>query len=344
MKHTFKLLSCILLILSLCFSMVSCGDIVDDFMGGLGEFDPEAGSEGGKKPSVLIPGEEGDPTPDPEKKPVPEVPVAKAGELSVHFIDVDQADCALIMDGDKVMLIDTGDYPNDDHKTYMLNYLKARGVETIDYLILTHPDADHIGGAPEVINTFDVKNCIMPAATKTTSVFNRTLDALEKNEVNVLVPVPGEVFALKDATFEILAPLYDDYDDSNNWSVVLRLDFGERSILFTGDAEDISEAEMVEKYKGTNALSADVLKVGHHGSNSSTTADFLSLVSPDYAIISCGVNNEYNHPRPAIINRLNGVQAEIYRTDKHGTVVLITDGEKLEFTWLTKEHKTSAQN
>ena len=275
---------------------------------------------------------------------MPAIPIAKEGELAVHFIDVDQADCALIMDGEKVMLIDTGDYPNDEHKSYMLDYLKDRGVQTIDYLILTHPDADHIGGAPEVIHAFDVKNCIMPSETKTSKVFERTLDALEENEVNVLLPVPGDVFTLEKASFEILAPNSEDYAECNDFSVVLRLDFGERSILFTGDAEKISETEMIAKYGETDALSADVLKVGHHGSDSSTTADFLSLISPSYAVISCGVDNKYGHPKPAIVTRLLDADIEVYRTDKHGTVVLITDGEKLEFTWLTKAHKDSAED
>ena len=324
MKRILKLLP-LLLIFSLLFSLVSC----------------EIPSGGGEpyEPVITIPGE-GDSDPD----SVPEVPVAKDGEISIHFIDVDQADSALILDGDKVMLIDAGNYPNDKHKEYMLKYLKDRGVKTIDYLVLTHAHGDHIGGAPEVINTFDVKNCIMSKQPHTSKTFERTLDALENKNVNVIAAEPGDTYTLGTATFEILGAIKEEYKDLNDSSVVLRLDFGQRSVLFTGDAETVSEAEMVEKYKGTDKLDADVLKVGHHCSGSSTSQDFLSMVTPGVAIISCGVNNEYGHPHQTVMNRLAGARAEILRTDKHGTIVMITDGEEMAFTCLTKAHKETAKN
>lgn len=324
MKRILKLLP-LLLIISLLFSLVSC-----EILLGEGEGEPYV-------PVITIPGEE-----ESNLDSVPEVPVAKDGEISIHFIDVDQADAALILDGDKVMLIDAGDYPNDKHKEYMLKYLKDRGVETIDYLVLTHAHGDHIGGAPEVINTFDVKNCIMSKQPYTSDTFGRTLDALENKNVNVIAAEPGDTYTLGTATFEILGAIKEKYKDVNDSSVVLRLDFGQRSVLFTGDAETVSEAEMVEKYKGTDKLDADVLKVGHHGSGSSTSQDFLSMVSPGVAIISCG--NEYGHPHQTVMNRLAGARAEILRTDKHGTIVMITDGEEMAFTCLTKAHKETAKN
>ncbi len=326
MKRTLKLLPYILLICTLLFSLVSC-ELPIPPLGGGDPFDPV----------ITIPGESGE-------DGVPDVPVAKAGEISIHFIDVDQADAALILDGDKVMLIDAGNYPNDEHKAYMLKYLKERGVETIDYLVLTHAHGDHIGGAPEVINTFDVKNCIISKQPHTSKTYEKTLDALEDNEVNVIPAEAGDTYTLDSATFEILGALQEEYEDLNDSSVVLRLDFGKRSVLFTGDAETVSEAEMVEKYKNTDKLDADVLKVGHHCSGSSTSQAFLSLVSPSVALISCGVNNSYGHPHRTVLDRLGGARAEILRTDLHGTVVMITDGEEMAFTCLTKAHKTSAKD
>ncbi len=311
MKRTLKLLLSFALVFVLCFSFVSCADI----FGGL----------------------------IPDSPSNPQIPTPTEGELAVHFLDVGQADAILVVDGDKTLMIDTGDWPNGEDKEYMLNYIEDLGITVIDYLVLTHPDADHIGGAPEVINTFTVKNCIMPNATKTSATFEKTISALEDNNVNVIPPEPGDDYTLKNATFRILAPLSEEYKDSNDYSVVLRLQYGERSILFTGDAEKGSEAEIVEKYTSAD-LSADVLKVSHHGSTTSTTQRFLELVDPDYAVISCGVGNSYGHPHDEVIERLTEKEIEILRTDEDGTIVLTTDGESLNFTKLEKRSEDSALN
>lgn len=312
MQRITKILLSLFLVLVLCFSLAGCeGSQLSDLL-------PQPPS--GDAPSDL-------PSP---------APTPTAGELVIHFIDVDQADAILIMDGDKTVMIDTGNWPDDEHKDYMLDYIKDLGVTAIDYLILTHPDADHIGGAPEVINTFEVKNCIMPDCVKTTKVFERTVTALENRNVNVLLPTPGDSYTLNNAALRILAPLSVTYSDTNDYSVVFRLQYGERSILFTGDAEAASEAEMVNRYSAQD-LKADVLKVGHHGSRTSSSDAFLALVDPDYAVISCGVDNSYGHPHSAVINRLNGRGIEIYRTDTDGTIILTTDGKTLEFSKLGKE-------
>lgn len=309
MKRISRLLLSLLLVFALCLLLGSCAGLMDGLF-------PEA-SGGGDGPSK------------------PQTPTTTDGELAIHFIDVDQADAILILDGDKTMMIDTGNWPDDEHKEYMLDYIKDLGITVIDYLVLTHPDADHIGGAPEVINTFEVKNCIMPDCTKTTKVFERTVTALENKNVNVLLPEAGDDYTLKNATFRILAPLGEKYSDTNDYSVVLRMQYGERSILFTGDAEAASEAEMLARYTAED-LGADVLKVGHHGSKTSSSQSFLELVDPDYAVICCGVNNSYGHPHGPILTRLTGINAEIYRTDRDGTIVLTTDGETLKFTKLGK--------
>ena len=302
MQRITKLLLSLFLVLVLCFSFVSCS-----------------------KPSGDNPFSD-----DPADTSAPQ------GELAVHFLDVDQGDAILIIDGNKTMMIDTGDWPNDEYKKYMLDYIKDLGITVIDYLILTHPDADHIGGAPEVINTFEVKNCIMPDCTKTTSVFTRTLTALEDRNVNVLLPIVGDEYTLNEAKIRILAPIGESYKDTNDYSVVFRLQYGERSILFTGDAEQMSESEMVARYKASD-LDADVLKVGHHGSRTSTSEAFLQLVDPDYAVISCGVGNSYGHPHDPVIARLNNREIEIYRTDEDGTIVLLTDGKTVSLTKLGKQ-------
>ncbi len=308
MKRITKLLASLLLVLSICFSLGSCSEL-------FGAFLPGEGAE------------------------TPQTPTNTDGELAVHFLDVGQADSILVVDGDMVMMIDTGDWPSGDHKTYMLNYIRDLGITEIDYLVLTHPDADHIGGAPEVINTFTVKNCIMPNETKTTQVFKRTLDALEDREVNVLLPTPGDTYTLKNATFRILAPLKEDYNDTNDHSVVLRLMYGERSILFTGDAEAYSEEDMVATYTAAD-LKSDVLKVGHHGSVTSSSPAFLALVDPDYAVISCGVGNSYGHPHDETVERLQNAGIQMYRTDTQGTIILKTDGKTLSFA--TLGNKTAA--
>ena len=175
----------------------------------------------------------------------------------------------------------------------------------------------------------------MPNATSSSKTFERTLDALEDRQVNVILPNPGDNYTLTNATFRILAPLSEDYNDSNDHSVVLRLLYGERSILFTGDAEAESEEDMVAAYTA-EALKSDVLKVGHHGSVTSTAPDFLSLVDPDYAVISCGVGNSYGHPHDETVTRLTEKGISIYRTDREGTIVLTTDGKTLEFKTLGK--------
>ncbi len=318
MKRITKALFAVLLIFALCFSLASCAALLEGL--------------GGYLPSEPPPGPGGDPIP----------PTPTEGELAVHFLDVGQADAILVVDGDKTLMIDTGDWPNGEDKEYMLSYIEKLGIETIDYLVLTHPDADHIGGAPEVIRTFDVKNCIMPDETKDSAVFERTLDALEEKEVNVILPVAGDDYTLKNAVFRILAPIKTDYSDTNDHSVVLRLQYGTRSILFTGDAEKHSEADMVARYGGTDSLKADVLKVGHHGSKTSSSEAFLSLVDPDYAVISCGVGNKYEHPHSEALENLSKRGVSLYRTDLDGTVVLLTDGESLSFTKLGKAAEPTA--
>lgn len=253
------------------------------------------------------------------------------GTMDVHFIDVGQADAILVLDGDKTMLIDTGDNKNSSREK-LITYLENLNITKIDYLILTHPHADHIGGAPQVITGFDVENCILPRVVKTTKIYEDTLYALADREVNVIAPKSGEVYTLSEAQFKILAPNSEEYDDWNDYSVVVKLVFGERSIMLTGDAHVESESEILQKYSKSE-LDADVLKVGHHGSSTSSGEEFLDAVTPSYAIISCGEGNEYGHPHTETLEKLSEREIPVYRTDERGTVVLHTDGQEITFSF-----------
>lgn len=263
----------------------------------------------------------------PETQDPPEL---TEGELQVHIIDVGQADAILVLSEDKVMLVDTGDL-DDGYTEKIINYIKSFNIDAIDYLVLTHPDSDHIGGAPEIFAEFEIKNCIMPDFAKTTKIYENTLDAIEAEEgLNLIEAVPDYDFKVGEAKCRILAPI-EKYSDANEASVVIRLVFGERSVLLTGDAEKESEADMVKRYSASE-LKADVLKSGHHGSSTSSSEALLDKVDPDYAIISCGEGNKYGHPHDETIERYEEYEIEVYRTDEDGTVIVKIKDNKITIT------------
>lgn len=248
------------------------------------------------------------------------------GTLKVHFIDVGQADCILIQapTGEN-MLIDAG---NNDDKDTIVSYLNAQGVKKIDVLVGTHPHEDHIGSLDTVIDTFDIGKIYMPKATTTTKTFEDVLTAVRNKGLKITAAVGGTSINFSpDTKVEVLAPNSNEYKDLNNYSAVIKLIYGNVAFLFTGDAEHISETEMLAQNYN---LKADILKVGHHGSNSSTTESFLAAVKPSYAVISVGKGNDYGHPHKEVLSRLFEADIEVYRTDESGTVVFTTDGEKIE--------------
>lgn len=249
---------------------------------------------------------------------------AEASALEVHFIDVGQADCALLVSNGHYMIIDGGN--NDDADT-IVSYLKEQGVETLDAVVGTHPHEDHIGSLDTIINSFDVEAVYMPKIMHTSQTFEDVLDAIANKGLQIKSPDPGDTFSFNGLPVEVLGP-QQEYSDFNNNSIVLKVAAGETKFLFTGDAEEAAEKDILNA--GCD-LQADVLKVGHHGSSTSTSDAFLQAVSPKYAVISVGTGNKYGHPENVTLDKLKNIGAEVYRTDLQGTVICSTDGEAITF-------------
>lgn len=247
------------------------------------------------------------------------------GTAEFHFLDVGQGDSVLIVAPAGVMLIDTGDRAAEKA---LKNHLDALKIRQIDYAVFTHPHEDHIGNARTVLESYTVRNVILPNVVSTTVIYERMLDSLEKSGANVMVAVSGGEYALGELRFKILAPNAPQYPEFNHYSVVLRVTFGDTAFLLTGDAEDVSEAEILTRYP-PGELDCDVLKVGHHGSATATSEAFLSAVTPAVAVISCGKNNVYGHPHGTVLKRLQDIGSTILRTDQMGTIILRTDGNEI---------------
>lgn len=256
------------------------------------------------------------------------VPVFASGpdKMEVHFLDVGQGDSTLVTCGGHAMLIDAGD---DTKGTAIQNYLQKQKITRLDYLVLTHPDADHIGGAPVIITKFDISSVFVSNFEKDNKTYQKLIQSLDDKRLKALTPKVNSRYALGTATITILAP-NKEYDNPNDASVALLIENGNRSFLFTGDAGEEAENDIL-KSVGKDALSADVYKVGHHGSKYSTSADFFKAVSPDYAVISCGEDNSYGHPHAQTLNTLRADGVKVYRTDEEGTVIAATDGKTLSF-------------
>ncbi len=254
------------------------------------------------------------------------------GSLLVHFIDVGQGDCELIQAPGANVLVDAGDVGKGD---LVVDYLKAQGIEKIDYLLVTHPHADHIGGMPEVVESFDIGKVLfsdVPAdLVPTTKIYEQLLDGIAGKGLKITKANPGIAYDLGDgAMLKILAPVNQSQEDLNENSIVCRLDFGETSFLFTGDAGTSSENEMIKRYG--SALSATVLKLGHHGSSTATQEKWLNRVNPKIVVAEVGADNKYGHPHKEILQRITERSLRFYRTDQNGTIVMASDGSDVKVT------------
>ncbi|MBW6409376.1 ComEC/Rec2 family competence protein [Clostridium weizhouense] len=243
--------------------------------------------------------------------------------LKIHYIDVGQADSELIQIDGKNILIDAG---CNDNKA--LNYLKSIGVKNLDYVIATHPHEDHIGGMATIINNFNIGEFYAPKVTHTTKTFEKMIKALQSKGAKITAPTVGDTLNIGNSTLQFLAPNSSKYEDLNNYSIATRLKYGNKSFVFTGDAEALSENEILSKQLD---ISGDVLKLGHHGSHSSTSQAFLDKVNPKYAIISCGKDNDYGHPHKETMDKLNAKNINVFRTDLEGTIIATSNGNDITF-------------
>ena len=261
---------------------------------------------------------------------------APEGTLQVYYFDVGQADSELIcLPTGEHILIDAGTSSTQEE---LVRQLRSLGAETLDLVVATHPHADHIGGMAAVLEALTVEQIVMPvtsdSSTPTTQTYEALLDAIGEEGLTVTPAQAGEeIWNGGGASLQVLAPNAQSYGDLNDYSVVLRLAYGADSFLFTGDAEETSEEEMLSR---GYTLSATVLKCGHHGSETSTSQPFLDAVRPQYAVISCGVDNDYGHPDQVTLDRLEVVGAEVFRTDLQGTIVAFTEGSGVTMTALGK--------
>lgn len=267
---------------------------------------------------------EGTATPTPTETPTPE-PTKETGEMKVHFLDVGQGLSILVQSDGQTMIYDGGDKSTS---SFVVSYLQKQNITTIDYLISSHYDSDHMAGLIGCLNAFDVKNVISSDYEHDSKLYQSFIQTVADKGLPMQHPAVGTEFSFGSESFQILAPATIDPNDSNKNSVAIKLTNGDNSFIFTGDAENTSEKAMCES--GID-LSCDVLVPGHHGSATATSWDFLQATVPEYAVISCGKDNQYGHPDKDVMDKLESMDIQVYRTDKQGTIVAVSDGTTI--TW-----------
>lgn len=245
------------------------------------------------------------------------------GELAVHFIDVGQADCTLLISEGEAMLIDAGNQPDDD---FILGYLDSLGIDHLKYIVFTHPHEDHIGSGESIVSNIDVDKVFM------LDEYDEGLEGYLKEEIEYQgieteAPYPGDKASFGECRIDFLGPVYE-YSDANDDSICLKVTHGENSLLFTGDAGTGPERDMIEA--GMD-LEADLLKAGHHGSSTANSYYFLRESNPKYVVISCEKDNMYGHPHEEALSRFNDLGAEVFRTDTQGTIIAVSDGKIFTF-------------
>ncbi len=250
------------------------------------------------------------------------------GEMYVTFLDVGQGDCTIIQTEKGNMMIDAG---NNSWGETVVDALEERGIEELDYLILTHPDADHIGGADDVLREIQVETILMPDVENDTVTYQEVEALIATEQISVEHPYAGTEYMLGDAVFTVLCPEENGVsaNDLNSSSVGIKLVHGENAFVMCGDAEEQPEQAMAKRFG--NGLECDVLKCGHHGSSTATTPDFLAAADPTWAVISCGKDNSYGHPHAEVLAALEDADVQVYRTDQQGTITCVSDGKGLDF-------------
>ena len=240
-------------------------------------------------------------------------------QLDITMFDVGQAECFLLEKGQFRVLVDCGSASQGKR---IVNSIKERNIGKIDYVFITHPHEDHIGGMSEIIRNFQVDKIVLPSIdeTKITAKrYNRLMDSLNSGKYELEVAEKGKTYHIDDVEIKIISDGLYQGSNINNYSTVLKISYGQNSIIMTGDAENQIEKQILQTCED---IKATILKVGHHGSKTATTQEFLDAINPKYALISCGLNNKFNHPSKEVIERLNKQNVKTFRTDELGTIML----------------------
>ena len=254
---------------------------------------------------------------------------ADGGTLQVHYIDVGQADCILLETEGKFMLIDGG---NKDDSQLVVSYLEQQGVTELEAVFCTHAHEDHVGGLPAVLAVFPTKAVYAPTKTYSSKIFDSFLYYVDQQGLDVTIPAPGQLLTLGDAILTVLGPV-QSYAETNDTSIVLSLFFDDVRFLFTGDMEAAAENDMLDYWGEQIDWDSTVLKVGHHGSSTSSSYRFLYETDPEYAIVSVGKDNSYGHPHEEVVSRYADAGIPLFRTDELGHIIVTADGEDVQITW-----------
>ena len=261
---------------------------------------------------------------------VPTTPAFTEGEtLTVHYINVGQADSILLECEGQFMLIDGG---NKEDGQLVISYLQQQGVEELEAVICTHAHEDHVGGLPSVLAVFPVKAVYAPTKTYSSKVFDSFLHYVDQQGLEVTIPAPGDKLALGGVDMTVVGPV-KSYAETNDTSIVVLADYNDTRFLFTGDMETPAENDMLDYWGDRIDWNVDVLKAGHHGSDTSSGYRFVYAADPEYAIVSVGTGNTYGHPNESVLSRYADAGIPLFRTDELGHVIVTTDGTNIAVTW-----------